>query len=94
MVLICMMIKDRSGYTVKVDFEYMHTLCKRYVCNFADDYSFVILTDASDSHLVDYYLLLFNGVDEKSAFMDEFAQYQDDVDLDELVGTWDMTLES
>ena len=87
-----MRIKDRSGYTVEVDFEYMHTLCKRYVCDFGD-WSFVTLADPLDGHLVDFYLLVFDSVDEKERFVEEFGGYQVDRDLDSLVGSWDMTLE-
>lgn len=87
-----MRIKDRSGYYVEVDFDYMHNICRRYVCDFGD-WSFVTLVDSLDYHLVDFYLLFFDNVDERTSFIDEFKHYQVDKDLDGLISTWDMSLE-
>ena len=87
-----MQIKDRSGYLVRVDFEYMHSICKKYLCSFGD-FSFLLLQDPLSHCLVESYDLVFDSAAEREDFIMEFNVYQREWDLDGLVGSWDMTRE-
>lgn len=91
MVLIFMKIKDRSNVLVEVDFDYFESIICRFDCRMGDDY--VILADPETKSTVEVYDLFFDDDNEKNNFIKRFSKYQVVDDLDELVGTWDMTLE-
>ena len=84
---------ERSGCKYPVSFEDMDNLCKRFRCEFASDYSFVVFRDWDTHTTVDVYFLFFDG--DKDAFIGEFSKYNDPVDVDDILdGDYDMLRES